>query len=331
MKRCVFILPWFGPLRNYFSLFLRSCEANPNYDWLLITDQTIPEVPGNVEIVSMTFPEFQAYVQSKFDFPLALNRPYKICDFKPALGYVLEDKLKEYEYWAHCDCDLVFGQLDQYLEPLLDSGYDKLFAAGHLTIYRNVPEVNRLFMSRDCDGESMYRMAFSHLESFAFDEMLWARNIHTLFIEQGASVYEDDLSFNASTKYFELRREYYDPNVRRWIVQNQTPKALWVDASGIHGFYQSSGVSKVQSYIYAHLQGRKMRIPANGSLDSSVQIGPDWFATLEESTGSSGVPSGLHSSFPSYKAMRLALRRIKVSIINTDTDPSNIDPYLPYI
>lgn len=330
MKRCIFILPWFGPLRNYFSLFLRSCEANSNYDWLLITDQNISSVPGNVEILSTTFPEFRAYIQSKFDFPLALDRPYKICDFKPALGYVFEEKLKGYEYWGHCDCDLVFGLLEPALEPLFDLGYEKLFAGGHLTIYKNNPDVNCLFMSHEVHGESMYRIAFSHGQPFAFDEMLWKRNVHTLFIEQGASVYENDLSFNASTRFFGLRREYYAPSIRRWTVQDQVPKALWVDESGVRGLYQLSGAAEVRSYIYAHLQGRKMHFRYCDNLGPRIQIGPDWFAPLDESIESPLVPSGLHPCPPSYKAARLALRRAKMSILNTDIDPSSIDPYLSY-
>lgn len=35
-KQCVLILPYFGKFNNYFPLFLRSCAANPSYDFLIL-------------------------------------------------------------------------------------------------------------------------------------------------------------------------------------------------------------------------------------------------------------------------------------------------------
>ena len=32
-KQCVLILSYFGKFNNYFPLFLRSCAANPSYDF----------------------------------------------------------------------------------------------------------------------------------------------------------------------------------------------------------------------------------------------------------------------------------------------------------
>lgn len=64
MKRCVFILPWFGPLRNYFDIFLSSCSINDEYDWIIVTDHVPEQVPDNVRICPMTFEKFQRAVQS---------------------------------------------------------------------------------------------------------------------------------------------------------------------------------------------------------------------------------------------------------------------------
>ena len=38
MKKCVFILPYFGKFNNYFGLFLKSCGKNTEYNWLILTD-----------------------------------------------------------------------------------------------------------------------------------------------------------------------------------------------------------------------------------------------------------------------------------------------------
>lgn len=50
-KQCVLILPYFGKFNNYFPLFLRSCAANPSYDFLIFTDSMESyQYPSNVHV-----------------------------------------------------------------------------------------------------------------------------------------------------------------------------------------------------------------------------------------------------------------------------------------
>lgn len=47
---CIFIIPYFGKFKNYFEFFLKSFSYNPQFDLLLITDNTDPYVyPKNVK------------------------------------------------------------------------------------------------------------------------------------------------------------------------------------------------------------------------------------------------------------------------------------------
>lgn len=41
MKKIVFIVPWFGKLREDFYFWLKSVEMNPTIDFLIFTDQHI--------------------------------------------------------------------------------------------------------------------------------------------------------------------------------------------------------------------------------------------------------------------------------------------------
>lgn len=51
-RLCVFILPYYGKFPNYFQLFLNSCGSNPEYDWLIFTDDhTAYDYPDNVPAV----------------------------------------------------------------------------------------------------------------------------------------------------------------------------------------------------------------------------------------------------------------------------------------
>jgi hypothetical protein len=322
-KSCLFILPYFGKFKNYFPLFLRSCGMNPEYDWLIVTDQDIENAPGNVSVVSENFGDFKAEIQSKFDFPISLENPYKLCDFKPAYGYVLESRLAGYDYWGHCDCDMLFGNMPDLLEPLLAKGYDKLFAAGHLTIYRNDYENNRRFMARSGDGLSMHRVAFSRPEIFAFDEMFWGRNVHNLFLEQGASVFSGDLSFNVSTRYWCIRREYFDQADSRWKPSSQPTRLLEWKEGCIQSF--EKGYPQGREWLYAHLQQRSLDF-SNGTLDAdAVEIGPDFLRALP--TGAE--PRAAHRTAVSLESLRRGCHRVRDRL--RGDDPLVKDPYAPYI
>ncbi len=126
---------------------------------------------------------------------MCIPQPYKLCDFKPAYGFLFEDYIQDYEYWGHCDCDLVFGDLETLLTPILKEGYDKVFAVGHLTIYRNTVENNRRFM-KPLHGRDIYKEAFTTSKIYVFDENVqcWMNpdrlNVHLLFREDGAKLYE---------------------------------------------------------------------------------------------------------------------------------------------
>ena len=41
MKKCIFIIPYFGKFNEYFTLFLKSCKNNKEFNWLILTLQLI--------------------------------------------------------------------------------------------------------------------------------------------------------------------------------------------------------------------------------------------------------------------------------------------------
>ncbi|MBO7090099.1 MAG: hypothetical protein J6W70_09355 [Lentisphaeria bacterium] len=145
MKRIAIVICWFGPLPVVFPLWCKSCAANPTVDWLLFTDQE-PSVPDNVHVHRMSFAEIGELARRKLDFPeLSLEKPYKLCDYKVMYGVIFDDWLKEYDFWGYCDLDMVFGDLRGFFSDEMLDRYDKLLSCGHLSLYRNTPEVNSRF------------------------------------------------------------------------------------------------------------------------------------------------------------------------------------------
>lgn len=109
--------------------------------------------------------------EAKLHTKISLDRPYKLCDFKPMYGYLLEEYLDGYEFWGHCDNDLIFGDITEFVTGGMLKKYDKILTRGHLTFYRNTPDVNSFFKkSISYEGVPSWETVISSPQGFAFDE-----------------------------------------------------------------------------------------------------------------------------------------------------------------
>lgn len=93
----------------------------------------------------MSFDALRARFQTKFSFPLSLERPYKLRDYRPAYGFLLEEELRGYDFWGCCDVDMMFGDIGVFITEDMLSRYDQIGRMGHFSLYRNTPEINLLF------------------------------------------------------------------------------------------------------------------------------------------------------------------------------------------
>lgn len=123
---CLVIL-YFGKLPNYFEFWLSSCKYNKTINFLLFTDdKTKYDYPDNVNVKYTSFEEIRKIIQSKFDFKISLDTPYKLCDYKPAYGYIFNEYLSKFNFWGHCDLDVIFGNLRKFLPEKILMNYDKI-------------------------------------------------------------------------------------------------------------------------------------------------------------------------------------------------------------
>ncbi len=270
MKKCCILLAYFGKMPNYFDLFLKSCEYNSKFDFLILTDDKNQyDYPENVKVVYMTFGEMKERLQTKFDFEISLKNAYQLCDYRVCFGYVFEDMLKDYEYWGYCDNDLIFGDLSKFF---ID-GYDKLFCLGHLTIFKNTEENNRLFM-----WKNWYKKAFTASENVIFDECWNNReNIHDIFLENHKKVYEKDLSVNLKILSNDFVKITFQPETRKFSEDKTESLYTWENGR-IYRYYIKNGLVR-EEYLYIHLQERKMRY--KGGLGDVYKIVPNSFLPLE--------------------------------------------------
>ena len=97
---------------QFMSTWLESCKRNPTVDFLLFTDCNSGggEMPCNLKVYTISFSDLRERIARLYNFPIALNKPYKLCDFRPAYGHIFEEELKVYDFWGFCDMDMISSQ-----------------------------------------------------------------------------------------------------------------------------------------------------------------------------------------------------------------------------
>ena len=147
MKSIVLIFPYFGEPPIQYNMWRVSALNNSTIHYLFFTDAEIKS-EANIKVIKCTFNEFVQIVQKAFDFSIILDRPYKLCEYKPAYGYILQKYIKNYDYWGFGDLDLVYGDIRSFLTDEVLSKYKMFLGWGHLTLYHNDYDTNTYFMQR---------------------------------------------------------------------------------------------------------------------------------------------------------------------------------------
>ena len=281
MKKCVFIIPYFGKFPNYFELFLKSCKYNCSFNWLFITDcEYNGIIPENVSFIRIEFNELKEKIQEKFDFDICLPTPYKLCDYKPAYGYIFEDFIKEYQYWGHCDIDTIMGDLSKVLTDNFLQQYEKIFCLGHMVIYKNDYENNRIFMNK-INGQSWYKETFKTKKIKIFDETYNnSKNINEIFLFFNKKVFQEDLSVNFKVLPTKFVKTTYNYKTKKF--DNDYTKALYIWENGhIYRYYIQNKQLKKEEFLYIHLQERKMRFNKKILNENHFKIVPNKFGIVK--------------------------------------------------
>jgi hypothetical protein len=240
------VVPHFGERPSYFPLVLRSMACNPDVHWLLLTDRPVPEAPPNVEVRVGTFGDLAARVRGHFDFEVSLERPYKLCDFRPAFGEIFREELLGYDFWGHSDLDVVFGRIREHLPPEAFEA-DKILFQGNFALYRNTPEAAGWF--RHEVGSVSYREAFTSPDAMHFDE--WA-GIYYIVEDLGVRCWQQDVIFDLSFHRYRTRDE---------AAPGRDPRRYAWEDGEVCEYRLEGGRVQRRTALLIHLQKRSMREP----------------------------------------------------------------------
>lgn len=277
MHTILLICPYFGKFPKYqFPLWLQSCSYNATIDWLIITDDnTSYDYPPNVKVQYTEWETFKQRVQSNFDFPISLERPFKICDFRPAFGEIFQEELEGYDFWGHTDIsDTIYGDLRKYLTEEKLTNAEKVMLLGHFSLFRNTNEVNQRYKLPTKSGMT-YKDVFTTEKSMVFDECV-PHSINRFFVEYEYPITDiRDFCFDITEQTPNFTQHviaddwshFYDPTGHVYCVQWKKGK--------VYAYRRQGWILEKKEVGYAHFKRRQMT--GQVKKDSSFLIVPNRF------------------------------------------------------
>lgn len=244
---------YFGRLRPDFPLWINSCKYNPSIDFLVVTDSAIPdiEIPENVTIKYCTFDELRILAKKKLGEDIVIGNPYKLCDYKPVYGLIFYEYLKDYEYWGHCDFDLVFGDIRYFLSKYEYQKYDHFLTQGHLSLYRNTLSVLNYYKLKG-SRVGNYTTVFTSNKNFAFDEN---SGIGSIYLFNKLSMFKKNIYADISPFYKQLKRSKFNKIDKP--PKNYKNQVFFWEKGKTYCSYLKSGNICTYQLIYIHFQKRK--------------------------------------------------------------------------
>lgn len=264
---------YFGHFNNYFPLWLKSCENNQKIDFRIYTDATYEGIiPKNVTFVKMDLKQLKKLASRKIGIDVNLQRPYKCCDLKPMYGLIFEDDLKKYEYWGECDFDLIWGDLNSFLEKYDYKKYDKFLSLGHLSLYRNNPQNNKVFMLSGDYKKGGYKKVLRSEKNCVFDE---ENGISSIYINNNLPFFRKRIFADITPLYkrftlspFSSWKDSYSKNYKYQIFYYENKK--------IYRDFFSKGKLYSEEFMYIHFRSR-----GNFTLREDVLNGVSFYITNE--------------------------------------------------
>jgi hypothetical protein len=171
------ICPYFGPFPEWMDLFIadfmRTMQPQ-GYSILIDTD----------------LPAFKERVKNKLGIDCPIVRGTgKVWDYRGSFGVLYSEEIKGFDFYGHCDFDVVWGNIskfvpDSLLETLDVYSSHNEYVCGAFSLYRNHPFVNNLFMQ--------YPMWKDHLDSP--EPTGWIEQSYSRTLELSGLRYKYDLS-----------------------------------------------------------------------------------------------------------------------------------------
>jgi hypothetical protein len=197
----------------------------------------------------MSLKQMKDLAQKALAMQISLNRPYKCCDFKSVYGLIFKDYINGYDYWGHCDFDLIFGDLSAYFEKYNLKNYDRFLALGHLSLYKNTDVINHRYKCKG--GKVDYVSAFQKEPSAVFDEM---PGMTAIYLFNDFPFFTKNVFADIASVYKRYRIiEKYSLDEKK---KNYKYQVFYWEEGKVYRAYYNKGVIYTEEYMYIHFKKR---------------------------------------------------------------------------
>lgn len=253
-KVCV-IAAYFGLLPDLFPGWINSIEYNKDIDFLLVTDCTLGDymIPSNMKIIHMTLEDMRNLIKDKLELANpVLSEAYKCCDYKPVYGIIFEDYVRGYQFVGHCDLDMIFGSVNDFITEEIWDKYDKILPLGHLSFYRNTKEVLNYYK---LEGRvyADYKEAFSNERICVFDEEV---GINSIYRDNNLKLYGEYIMADISERNKRLKLTQMSLN-KNSDLRNYDYQVFYFEKGRIYrAFIDENGQIGRDEFVYLHAKKR---------------------------------------------------------------------------
>ena len=117
LHKIIMIIVYFGDWPWYFPYFLESCKYNRSISFVIFSnnDPKYQKLPANVKLMDYSISQFCEDAARILGFEVDVRHAYKICDFKPAFGLILQKYISGFDFWGYCDIDLIYGNIRNFI------------------------------------------------------------------------------------------------------------------------------------------------------------------------------------------------------------------------
>jgi hypothetical protein len=260
--KILLLIHYFGLFpKDYFDLFVKSVSYNPTFDFLIFTDNfTQLDLPPNMRIIKMNMSEFNNLATQRLGLGINVQFGYKLCDLRPMYGEIFAKYVQNYQFWGHCDMDLIFGNLRNFLTNTILDNFDIIsfrqeWVSGSFALYRNTALVNNLYK----ESKDWQKVAQS-TDYLRFDECGILKNKEKLaysFLSKGANILDLDMEIQSISYIIEQKKQQKnDTNIR--IFQQTVIKESIVKGSvlkyenGQIFIFKSTEIRHPENMQFAH-------------------------------------------------------------------------------
>lgn len=238
---------YYGTFPAWMDYWLRSCADNQTIDFLIVSDNDLTDIPSNVRLVRMSLSDVRELCIKKLQTNISLNNPYKLCDLKPFYGIILEDYIGEYDYWGHCDFDLIWGDIRTFIEKYDIQKYDKFLPLGHLSLYRN-DVCCRAHFEKPGSRCGSYKEVLNTEQTCGFDEI---NGIYSIYATNKIPMFVSRIFAEIKTYPKRFKMKFVDRNYRHQVFYYENGKVLRA--------YVRNRRVYTEEYIYIHFR-RKLPV-----------------------------------------------------------------------